>query len=141
MSRSTKKAIVKDVGHMKDVYWKIHRRVNKQIVKHFFESARHKVTKYENWDDFFRLRKEFEMKGYTEEESNWMASYEVEDNEDCPLCSNCHIDWAAEPKVKLPKELVNDYDYSDYTLDYEYRQGLGYRLSPNKEWQAEFRRK
>lgn len=120
MSRSTKKAILKDCGHMKDVYWKVHRRTNKKIVKHFFESARHRVTKYDNWDDFFEYKKKFQKEGYSEEEAHLMASYEVEDNEDFPLCSNCHIDWAEEPDVKYPKELINDWDYCDYIIDEEY---------------------
>ena len=37
MGKSRKKAIVKDVGHMKDVYWQIHRRTNKQILKNAVE--------------------------------------------------------------------------------------------------------
>ena len=37
MGKSKKKAIVKDVGHMKDIYWQIHRRTNKQILKNAVE--------------------------------------------------------------------------------------------------------
>ena len=37
MSRSTRKAIYKDKGHRKNDYWKVHRRVNKQIGKHYFK--------------------------------------------------------------------------------------------------------
>ena len=37
MGKSRKKAIVKDVGHMKDIYWQIHRRTNKQILKNAVE--------------------------------------------------------------------------------------------------------
>ena len=37
MGKSKKKAIVKDVGHMKDVYWQVHRRTNKQILKNAVE--------------------------------------------------------------------------------------------------------
>ena len=37
MGKSKKKAIVKDVGHMKDIYWQVHRRTNKQILKNAVE--------------------------------------------------------------------------------------------------------
>ena len=33
MGKSRKKAILKDVGHKKDIYWQVHRRTNKQILK------------------------------------------------------------------------------------------------------------
>ena len=120
MSRSRRKAIVKDVGHLKKVYWRIYRRVNNQIVKHFFDNAKHRVSCYDNWDDFFMYKNRFIEKGYSEEEAHIMAYEEVEDNEDFPICSNCHIDWAEEPCIISPKQLIDDYDYSDYTLDYEY---------------------
>lgn len=66
MGKSRKKAIVKDVGHMKDVYWQAHRRTNKQIFKNAVENG------------------------------------------------------AEEIEFLQPKELVNDYDYSDFTIDMEY---------------------
>ena len=65
MGKSRKKAIVKDVGHMKDIYWQIHRRTNKQILKNAVENGEEEI-------DFLH-----------------------------------------------PKELVNDYDYSDWTFDFE----------------------
>ena len=34
-----------------------------------------------------------------------------------------------------PKEIINDYDYSDYTLDYEYRR------TESKEWKDKLSRK
>lgn len=66
MGKSRKKAIVKDVGHMKDIYWQVHRRTNKQILKNAVENG------------------------------------------------------AEEIEFLQPKELVNDYDYSDFTIDMEY---------------------
>ena len=33
MSRSRKKAIVKDIGHRKREYWRVHRRVNRQLMR------------------------------------------------------------------------------------------------------------
>ena len=119
MSRSTRKAIYKDKGFAKESYWRIHRRVNKQIVRHFYESVTHKISCYNNWDDYFEYRRKFEDQGYSEEEASMMAYEKVEDNEDFPICSNFHQDWGEEPNVKLPKELVNDYDYCDYIIDEE----------------------
>lgn len=43
MGKSRKKAIVKDVGHMKDIYWQIHRRTNKQILKNAVENGAEEV--------------------------------------------------------------------------------------------------
>ena len=37
MGKSRKKAIVKDIGHMKNIYWQVHRRTNKQILKNAVE--------------------------------------------------------------------------------------------------------
>lgn len=37
MGKSRKKAILKDVGHKKDIYWQVHRRTNKQILKNAVE--------------------------------------------------------------------------------------------------------
>ena len=84
MGKSRKKAIVKDVGHMKDVYWQIHRRTNKQILKNAVENG------------------------------------------------------AEEIEFLQPKELVNDYDYSDFTIDMEY---LPQESEYSKENQIKYRRK
>ena len=43
MGKSKKKAIVKDVGHMKDIYWQIHRRINKQILKNAVENGAEEI--------------------------------------------------------------------------------------------------
>ena len=43
MGKSRKKAIVKDVGHMKDSYWQIHRRTNKQILKNAVENGEEEI--------------------------------------------------------------------------------------------------
>lgn len=126
MSRSRRKAIYKDKGRRKKEYWKIHRRVNKQIVRHFYENATHKISCYNNWDDYFEYRRKFEGQDYSEEEASMMAYEKVEDNEDFPICSNFHQDWGEEPNVKFPKELVNDYDYSDFRIDYEFDRRRGY---------------
>lgn len=126
MSRSRKKAIYKDKGHRKEDYWRIHRRVNKQIVKFFYKSATHRLSTYSNWDDYFEFSWKFEEQGYSEEEASMMAYEEIEDNEDFPICSNFHQDWGEEPNTRTPKELINDYDYSDYRIDYEFDRQRGY---------------
>lgn len=131
MSRSRKKAIVKDKGHRKEDYWRVHRRINKQIVKFFYKSATNRLSNYSNWDDYFEFRRKFEEQGYSEEEASMMAYEEVEDNEDFPICSNFHQDWAEEPNIKYPKELVNDYDYSDYIWDMEYTLRYNYHVYYN----------
>ena len=43
MGKSKKKAIVKNVGHMKDIYWQIHRRTNKQILKNAVENSAEEI--------------------------------------------------------------------------------------------------
>ena len=64
MSRSRKKAIVKDVGHRKKDYWRVHRRVNKEITKHFIDSAREFVDcNYDDWEEFFKFKNFFIQKG------------------------------------------------------------------------------
>ena len=84
MGKSRKKAIVKDVGHMKDIYWQIHRRTNKQILKNAVEIGSDEIP------------------------------------------------------FKQPKELINDYDYSDWTFDFENIDNE----SPNgKSNQIKYRRK
>lgn len=65
MGKSRKKAIVKDIGHMKDIYWQVHRRTNKQILKNAVDIRSDEIP------------------------------------------------------FKQPKELINDYDYSDWTFDFE----------------------
>ena len=84
MGKSRKKAIVKDIGRMKDIYWQVHRRTNKQILKNAVEIGSDEIP------------------------------------------------------FKQPKELINNYDYSDYRIDYEYIDNE----SPNGiENQIKYRRK
>jgi hypothetical protein len=66
MGKSKKKAILKDAGYKKDIYWQVHRRTNKQILKNAVEIGSDEIA------------------------------------------------------FKQPKELIDDYDYSDYIIDYEY---------------------
>ena len=126
MSRSRKKAIYKDRGHRKEDYWRAYRRTNNQIVRFFYKSATHRTSCYDSWDDYLEYMRKFKEQGYSEEEASMMTYMEVEDNEDFPICSNFHQDWAEEPNVKSPKEVINDYDYSDFRVDYEYMKRKGY---------------
>lgn len=122
MSRSRKKAIVKDKGHRKEDYWKIHRRVNKQITKHFIDSAREFVDcHYDEWDEFFKFKEYFIQKGMTPEDAHLEAYYHIEDDVIFgKISSDLYRLWWEEPELKNPKELVNDYDYCDYIIDAEY---------------------
>lgn len=85
MSRSYKKAIVKDRG-LKDYYWKKIRRVTKQIVK----------------------------------------SLSIDNSDDILL--------------PHPKEVMNDYDYSDYKIDYEYERGSSYFWYNDKKMTEEHKK-
>ena len=64
MGKSKKKAIVKDVGHMKDIYWQVHRRTNKQILKNAveigsdeipFKQPKELINDYDYMDWFFNM--------------------------------------------------------------------------------------
>lgn len=145
MSRSKKVAIIKDKGHRKEHYWKVHRRVNRQITKYFIDSARRFVyTGYDEWDEFFRLKDYFISKGMSPEEAHYDANLYVEDDVTMRgISGNLYRLWWESPEYKQPKELINDYDYSDYhyCLDYEYRKKKGYFRDRSedygsKEWKT-----
>lgn len=87
MSRSYKKAIVKDNGS-KDIYWKTIRRVVKNTIKKFSN------TKY--YEENIELN-------YSEPDVFVKDEKELED------------------MIKQPKEIINDYNYSDYTIDFEHK--------------------
>lgn len=72
MSRSYKKAIIKDVGFCKKIYWKTHRRIINSII------------------------------------------------------SSTNISDLDEIVLPHPREIINDYSYSDYKIDYEYNKAFGY---------------
>lgn len=123
MSRSARKAIYKDKGFGKSDYWKVHRRVNKAINKHFFTSATHISIHYwlTDFDElYFETIRKYEDLGMTQEEAYYEAIYEHEDdwwyNR---LVSNSCREWWETPEFKNPKQLVNDYDYCDYIVDEE----------------------
>jgi len=90
MSRSYKKAIIKDNGS-KDIYWKTIRRVVKNTIKKFYNAKYYQINRELNysepdvfgWDDDFKNEKELE------------------------------------DMIKQPKEMIDDYNYSDYTIDME----------------------
>ena len=108
MSRSRKKAIYKDRGHRKEDYWRAYRRVTKPVIKKFF------IYKRNLYDWFYEdvlypeYIDELIESGYSEEDAYKIASIKSS------------YDYYMEPELKSPKELINDYDYSDYIRDYEY---------------------
>jgi hypothetical protein len=93
MSRSYKKAIVKDKG-LKNVYWrKVRRKIN-EVVKKFLTS---------NSEDIL---------------------------------------------LPLPREIMNDYDYSDYTIDYHHNKTPSYfwyngkkQTEEHNKWVEKMKRK
>ena len=128
MSRSRKKAIYKDKGHRKEDYWRVHRRVNKQITKHFIDSAREFVNcRYDEWDEFFKFKEYFIQKGMNPEDAHLEAYYHIEDDVSFgKISSDLYRLWWESPEYILPKALVNDYDYSDFRMDYEFDRMRGY---------------
>ena len=122
MSRSRKKAIYKDRGHRKEDYWRAYRRVNKQITKHFIDSARKFVDCYYNeWDEFFKFKNFFIQEGMDPEEAHLEAYYHIEDDVIFDkISSDLYRLWWESPEYKLPKEVINDWDYSDYTIKTEF---------------------
>ena len=122
MSRSRKKAIVKDKGHRKEDYWRVHRRVNKRITKHFIDSARKFVDcRYDEWDEFFKFKEYFIQKGMNPEDAHLEAYYHIEDDVSFgKISSDLYRLWWESPEYKLPKELIDDWDYSDWRYDAEY---------------------
>ena len=139
MSRSKRKVIYKDKGNVNNYYWKVHRRVNKAICKDFFEHSKYPTERDDNWDEYHNLRRLFLKEGYCEEEAQMKAedlidwdSYWIQN-----LTSNCHVEFCVEPEFKRPQELVNDYDYSDYRLDYEWDKVRGYFRDYSQDLKSE----
>ena len=128
MSRSRKKAIIKDRGARKNDYWRTYRRVNKQITKHFIDSAREFVDcNYNEWDEFFKFKNFFIQEGMDPEEAHLEAYYHIEDDVIFgKISSDLYRLWWESPEYKLPKEVINDWDYSDFRIDYEYMKRKGY---------------
>ena len=138
MSRSYRKAIYKDKGHRKGDYWKTYRRVSRSTLKHYIEGARELSfhgCSYDEYEEFIRFKNEFISKGLSDKEAYQEASYIVEDDlYFSRLAGNCYRDWWDEPNLKNPKELINDWDYSDYTFDYEYT--LRYKYLVRYNWRT-----
>lgn len=129
MSRSRKKAIYKDKGHRKKDYWRVHRRVNNQILKRNLRSS---------YKEIYEAPVIPEIDGYYEAIVSYQNSrecYEI-------YLENLNVvdSLDLEHNLKLPKELINDYDYSDYTSDCEFRQ-ISEDTETDNEWRKKFRRK
>ena len=112
MSRSRRKAIVKDVGHLKRVYWRIYRRVNSQIVKNYSLKEWVEPIYYDYYED---------------DEGDHYA----------PIPEDIFL----EDKVVSPKQLINDYDYSDYRIDYQYGRKKGYYFFVTNSFQYKEKQK
>lgn len=150
MSRSRKKAIIKDVGHRKEDYWRVHRRVNDSNLKHWIESSRrlsaHNFV-IDEFKEFDYLKNKYILDGHGELKAEYDAWEDLEfDLSFSTSASNLFRYWWEEPEFKRPKELVNDYDYKDWVLDYEYGWGYSFYMSQdnytgNNDWKEKFRRK
>ena len=108
MSRSRKKAIYRDKGHRKDDYWRTYRRVTKPVIKKFFN---YKGMLY----DWF-----YEDMLYSEYVDELIASGYSEDDAHKIANIKSSYDYYIEPEIKSPKEVINDWDYSDYTIKTEF---------------------
>ena len=108
MSRSRKKAIFKDKGHRKDDYWRTYRRVTKPVIKKFFN---YKGMLYDwFYEDMLYSEYVDELidSGYSEDDAHKIANIKSS------------YDYYMEPEIKSPKEVINDWDYSDYTIKTEF---------------------
>lgn len=92
MSRSRKKAIVKDNGSKK-IYWKTIRRVVKNTIKKFSNDKTYLVNRDLDYMDLDELEEYVEV--YKDEK-------------------------VLDDIIPSPKEIVNDYTYCDHTIDYEH---------------------
>ena len=114
MSRSRKKAIYKGRGHRKEDYWRAYRRVTKPVIKKFFN---YKGMLYDwFYEDMLYSEYVDELidSGYSEDDAHKIANIKSS------------YDYYIEPEIKSPKEVIDDYDYSDFRVDYEYMKRKGY---------------
>ena len=108
MSRSRKKAIFKDKGHRKDDYWRTYRRVTKPVIKKFFNYKRNLYDWFYEDVLYPEYVDELIDKGYNKEDAYIIANLETS------------YDYYLEPELKSPKEVINDWDYSDYAIKTEF---------------------
>ena len=108
MSRSRKKAIFKDKGHRKDDYWRTYRRVTKPVIKKFFNYEKEAYDWLYEEMLFSEYVDELIGKGFSEEDAYIIANIQTS------------YDYYLEPVLKSPKEVINDWDYSDYTIKTEF---------------------
>lgn len=95
MSRSFRKAVIKEKGKFNSSYNKTVRRVNKSIVKQF-------KTNYQ----------EIEPLEYNEEKEEYFKPEFFDGYTGFSLIG-------PEDKIKHPKEIINDYDISDHKTNFE----------------------
>ena len=122
MSRSVKKAIVKDKGHRKACYWKIVRRAEGSTLRDYLTQNRYLADHHFIGTSYFEERVEEYMDlrmSYEEAYDYTWENDEADSDGDFNMVSTLQLEWWEEPEFKSPKVLVNDYDYCDYINDYE----------------------
>ena len=125
MSRSRKKAIYKDKGHRKKDFWKVHRRINKNNLKGILSTnytVKYTYGGYDEWDlldvEYLYKNDPFKLEYY---------SWELRECYDIYLKNLVIGDGGLLNEYYIPaKTLINDYDYSDYRIDYEFDRQRGY---------------
>ena len=126
MSRSRKKAILKDVGNLKRNYWKIIRRVNKKRMKYNLTSHYEYKFTYHELDDVDSSKFRYIDDLHSDDpQISSKISWEYKEYYDI-YCKNLKIflEDELEEGILSPKELVNDYDYRDYTTRPEFKSDL-----------------
>lgn len=122
--KSTKKAIVKTKGPLKDSYSKRVRRSDNKILKNWIEGSRYLSPHSFNYDEdeeFFNAKEKFKDKGMSDEEAHEMANWLVEYNLFwSTMSSNLFRLWWEEPEFINPKTLINNADYRGYTAKVEF---------------------
>jgi len=116
MSRSYKKAILKDKG-LKKIYWKIIRHITKKVVDAIVVS-------------YNRTGNTTYVDTTIPENLQLVDTLEIIDE-------NINI--------PSPKSIMNDYDYCDYIIDYEHNRSLSYfwygKNYNGKYWKIKYSRK
>lgn len=114
MSRSKRKPYYKVSGPIKNEYWRVHRRVNKKILSHFFKSHYDVQSQEDYFEDSYDDLKNLIIK-YGEYLGGLIFYNKYPECYDIYM-DNLRIEDINDLELMNPKEIVNDYDYND--LDY-----------------------
>ena len=110
MGKSYKKAIIHDKGMTNSSYNRKVRRVNNSIVKSI-----------KSIDECYDLNSEFLDVLDNESDLNFLQS----------------LPNYVEDTIKNPKQIINDYDFRDYTFNYENEQFFGNKWYSSEEYQKD----